>query len=103
MKNAVALAVAALVGAGGTIGAQALLIGAAGQMTYRAHQIDIRQSQLENGTQPTGFSYITGLVSLVDGGIQTVDLSGHPCPLDTKAVQDCAKVLLAHGSTEACR
>ncbi len=103
LKNTAALALAAALGATAAIGTQEILLGTAGATVYRAHQIDIRQSRTPDEAQPSGFAYTTALTPNGDGGLRLTDLSGHPCPLDTKAVQDCAKVLLEHGATEACR
>ncbi len=103
MKNAVALAVAAVLGATTAIGTRELLLERK-DVTYRAHQIDVRRAQVDDGTLPTAMSYVTAFVPTgLDGGVRLSDLGGRTCPLDTKQVQDCAKVLLDHGSSEACR
>ncbi len=100
LKNAGALALAATFGGATALGTQQLLSGTA-VVTYRAHQVDIRQASADE--PPTAFAYTTKLTPVADGGVLRTDLSGHPCPLSTPAVVDCAKVLLAHGATEACR
>ncbi len=99
--QALILALVAATSSAVTIGAKELLAEKS-NVVYRAHGIDLRQPQLDDGSVPTAMAYTTALTPLADGGIGMLDLSGHACPI-TKDVVDCARALLAHGATEACR
>ncbi len=84
-----------------TIGTRELLAGRS-DVVYMAHGMDLRRAQGSDVSPVVATSYVTALTSLSDGGLGLVDLNEHACPL-TKEAQSCAKLLLTHGASEACR
>ncbi len=102
-KTAAALAIAFSLGAGAAMGTRELFDLVPGTRTYYVHHMELDQSPAADGGYDVRAKYyVTGIVTLVDGGVNAVDLgSKGSCPL----VKDeaCARALLARGIDPACR